>query len=512
MHDIDGPDAHFTNEEAVQITDLDPIDSPQRKRAAYIAGVLRAGLTTPWIRYGLSGLLILILLGALALQWQRPAPTKPNVARMAAPSFLSATSAQGLVFIQSTFYTLAAYQVTTGRLRWRTSLPNAATLDTDGQTLYCYFATATGTLLEALNTTTGKVLWHDALPPALPTEGLIFSRGPTGPALFYNKHALYVQSATSLIYAIQASTGQILWTHQADNSMTVPEETFWVLNDVIEYISPKSITHLLDATTGQEILSLPPGGYGYGSTLPTVDGQIVYTLPPPGSPSIHAFHIPDGKLLWSYSLTNHTWAQTEADGIVYLGAAEGDTLIALRGSDGHQLWSYHASDGQPVINTLSIENGTAYLVQQDGTVVAIRPGDGFVLWHTRIKTLGNQISQTSSLLLDNGNLVLFDQQTFTALPIYVLNASNGHLLWSSSRPIANFSAFAGTLYSLGNNGQLDAWRESDGQHLWSYSAPVGTNIFWQLAYNQPSLLFLLDYTSTLRALRTSDGKLLWHYP
>ena len=45
MHDIDGSDAEFADEGAVQITDLDPIDSPQRKRAARIAGVRSRKLT-----------------------------------------------------------------------------------------------------------------------------------------------------------------------------------------------------------------------------------------------------------------------------------------------------------------------------------------------------------------------------------------------------------------------------------------------------------------------------------
>jgi outer membrane protein assembly factor BamB len=204
------------------------------------------------------------------------------------------------------------------------------------------------------------------------------------------------------------------------------------------------------------------------------------------------------------------------DGMIYLSAAAGSTLIALRGSDGHQLWTYHSSDSQPTATTFFAENGISYLIQHDATVVGIRVSDGQVLWRTQIAALQNQILQTIGFFsLDQGNLVLSSQdpQNLSAMVVYILRASDGHLLWRSpdepitSRPIA----LNGILYAWQNNGQLDAWRESDGQYLWGYRAPIGSSIVGHLTQGPP-LLFLLDPIGTLSILRSSDGELLWRYP
>ncbi|EFH81086.1 PQQ-binding-like beta-propeller repeat protein [Ktedonobacter racemifer] len=110
----------------------------------------------------------------------------------------------------------------------------------------------------------------------------------------------------------------------------------------LRFFSANSALHFLNATTGQEFLSLPPGN---PVSLPSIDGQIIYLSPPLGAPSasIQAFHIPNGRLLWTYPLPKETSVQAEMEGMIYLSAAANSTLIALRGSDGHRLWTYHSS-------------------------------------------------------------------------------------------------------------------------------------------------------------------------
>src|SRR5579875_1976050 len=116
----------------------------------------------PRIRPGLFVLLLLILLGVLFLQWPRPAPTPASSgSKPPALSFLSATTLSGLIFLQSTDYTLTASQMTTGHVRWHRQLPAVSTIVAAGQTLYCLFRTDLGhTELEALAAPTGSLLWH----------------------------------------------------------------------------------------------------------------------------------------------------------------------------------------------------------------------------------------------------------------------------------------------------------------------------------------------------------------
>ena len=99
------------------------------------------------------------------------------------------------------------------------------------------------------------------------------------------------------------------------------------------------------------------------------------------------------------------------------------------------------------------------------------------------------------------------------MAVYILRASDGHLLWRSpDETITSIPmALNGTFYAWQNNGQLDAWGESDGQHLWGYSAPIGSSMVGHLPQGSP-LLFLFDPIGTFYILRASSGKLLWRYP
>jgi len=497
----------FRDDEEVQITDLDTPDSLRYKWAVRISNLTRKSLTTPWLYYALAGIMLLVLLGAF-FQWAASIPPAPG---SSTPYVLNATNAQGLIFIQNSNYTLAAYQATTERILWRTNLPTVATLKVARQTLYSYFFLAPAqTELEALDMKTGKVLWHDTLPATLTTTSNETSLAQSSPDFILSGNTVYIQDIDGLIYAIADSTGQIQWTHQADVNPAEQNVGFQVQNGMLAFLDLYFTVHILNASTGQEILHFP----ARYNVLPSIDGQMIYALPTPGESPIQVFHVPDGQLLWTYPLPADTSVVRESDGVVYLNAAAGATLLALRGNDGQRLWTYQTSDKQPAINVFFGTNDTIYLLQQDATVVSIRGSDGAVLWQTRMPELQNQVSALTTLLVDQGTIVLFNRfGSILAQPTttYALRASNGQILWRSAQIVAYPWSLAGTLYAMQSNGQLDAWREDDGQHLWSYKAQTDTSIVEHLLPIS-NLLFLLSDTGTLYILRTSDGKLLWRYP
>jgi outer membrane protein assembly factor BamB len=394
MNDIDGQNTNSSDDQEVQIIDLEAPDSPQQRRITQIIGLTRKSLKVPWIRYGLSGTLILILLGAVLLQWQWPTPTIPDVVKTLPPEFLSATTTPEMVFIQDTNHILTAYQATTGDVRWHTSLPNTASIDAEGQMLYCYFDTSlTKTEMEALDTNTGKVIWHDALPRSasalLPSSfanaqiTIPKTINPPGLPFLYNNNTLYIQNASNMIYMIQATTGYLNGTYQVsiDNYQVAPR----------------------------------------------IEGQMLYVLPPPIAATIQAFHLPDGQRLWTYQLPQGSWVQAETDGVIYLSTAKRKSLIALRGSDGHKLWSYDTNGGLGTI--FAFHDGIAYLLQQGGTLVSIRISDGLVLWRTRLIALQDSIADAMRILVDQGNVLLYDDTLpNTTTPVYVLRASDGNML------------------------------------------------------------------------------------
>jgi hypothetical protein len=64
--------------EPIQITDLDSEDFSQKSSTGKWFMVLSQTLATPRRRYSLAGLLLLILLGAIVLQFPRPTPIPPS--------------------------------------------------------------------------------------------------------------------------------------------------------------------------------------------------------------------------------------------------------------------------------------------------------------------------------------------------------------------------------------------------------------------------------------------------
>jgi outer membrane protein assembly factor BamB len=514
MNNFDQQDteAEIEDEERIQITNLDSEGSPQSRRAEQMLTIVLKSLAKPWLRYSLSGLLLLILLGALFLQLHQSAPATSIPISLppatSASPILNAAAANNRLYLQGNDDTVTAYQVTNGRVLWSKKLPGPADLQATDQSLYCYFVTAQHMgVLEALSASTGRVIWSDAEP--------VGNLGPL--SLQSSGDTLYVNGLANTLYAIQASDGYLLWTHSADNQAQVN-----VQHGVVEISLSDQTVHILNASNGREIIHLQASG---ANSFPQIDGQLLYVLPSPGDLSvgqtIQVFHLPDGKLLWTFPLPNGAGVITEQDSVVYLGSLDGSSLTALRGSDGHPFWTYKTHTNGANVNLLIEKDGRVYLLLQDDTLVSIRASDGQGIWSTQIKAFSSLGIQVSPLepFFDQGVILLSNQSPLngpgaSSNLVYALRASDGMILWHTLVPTGEASSLSGTFYVMQESGQLDAWRESDGKHLWRYQAPpASTSLLGSsLLGNTPAMLVLVNKQGRIEALRSSDGKLLWHYP
>lgn len=508
MHEIDRQHTEFTDTEDIRITDLDTPGSSQSKRVAQMINLTGRSR----VRSGLCGLLVLILLG-IFLRW--PISTTPGAASDPTSHILTVTNTQKLVFTQDSNHVLTAYQATIGRVLWHFNLPTVATWEVLDQNLYSYFVTAPGTTeLVALNVNTGNLIWHDTLPASFTNGREQAAHSQTPPPFFSGDNALYIRSSSGVIYALNASTGQTMWTHQAGRPPAL-HTNILVQNGVLAFLASNSTLHVLNARTGQDIID----SSAHYSSLPMIDGEVLYAFSATNPFSIQAFHIPDGRQLWTYPLPDDHSVLSAMDGVLLLShtLTSRTTLLALRDSDGQQLWTYQTSDGQPVLSTSFAVNGIGYLLQHDATLVGLRISDGSIRWRTHIPDLQRfsaQANQFTLLSLNPETMLLFSffkpNLTSQPRPIYALRTDDGRIIWHNAQPLASLWTLAGTLYTT-QNGQLDAWRESDGQYLWSYSTSGDAWIVGDSSANS-QLLFLLDSKGTLYTLRTSDGKLLWSYP
>ena len=517
MNDAEQQNSDFEEDEYVQITDLDPARSRPKGPVENVILILHKGMATPWIRYTLLSLLLVILLGTIFLQTYRPAPaTSPVATKVGGTSSMSSLGVQfgdDQVYMQASDGTLTAYQDENGRTLWHAKLPEQASLQTFGQALYAYYATTQGKgMVEALNGKDGHVIWQQ----------IIFAPG-TNVALQQTGDALYAADSSDTIYAFQASNGHLRWTYRdGPYQVALPiGNLLQMQGGIAEVLKDDHSLDLLSANDGQKIAQVPPDDSGNSKQI-VVDGQLIYAMGNSETvslkQSVQVFRISDGKRLgsWTSRLTNPAEIILEQDnrvieqvgGIIGM-SGNAPALTALRGSDGHILWTYRASDNRAIITTYLEEDGTIYLVLQDSTLVHLRANDGQPLWSTPIK-INSQQFNNSYPFLDHGIVFLLgaSDTTSQAAPVYALRASDGKILWHASL-LGNPSFQSGILYMMQTDGRLDAWRESDGGHLWSYQASEEMSTF-ENPPGKNNLVFLTDLLGNLEVLRANDGKLLWH--
>lgn len=540
MKDAEQPKSEFEEDEQIQITDLDPEGSSLRRRARLVRALLSKSVAMAWVRYSLVSLLLLVLLSTIFIEAHpftqtgaSPTPVPPTPT--AQPASFGIAFADNRVYIQSANGTVSAYQENSGHVLWRVKLPAQTFFNADDQLLYCYFVTPQHQgSLEALDARDGRVAWRRAMPALSP-----YGRNGFPLALRMDNDALYVLLPDSL-YALRRSNGQTLWMNSYAPPISPSAEGVVVQNGIVELQAPGGIVHILDGDTGKELFHIQTGG---GDFLPqiTIDGQQLYVLPAPGSPpgdtDIQVYHFPNGKHLWSASFPDENGRVIEQMSMIYL--INQTTLTVLRGSDGQKLWTYKVqASGASLEELLGTdffgpveEHGLLYLHMHDENgeiLAAIRASDGQSVWSTRITAFGQQPNEPNlfepAASFANGMIFL------TSFPggdpagpgsgqpmlIYALDASTGHVLWHISEAPGRLTIRGNKFYLEQDNGQVDAYRASDHQHLWSYQTPPAKRFsianYWP-ATSDVLVLFDVqtDYESFI-VLNNANGKLLWHYP
>jgi glucose dehydrogenase len=262
--------------------------------------------------------------------------------------------------------------------------------------------------VDALNASTGAGLWGTCLKQE-PFGGCLGyalgSQVDSSPAVANG--VVYVGSDDGDLYALNASTGAILWSY----------------------------------TTGGPVTSSP-----------AVVNGVVYV----GSSdrNVYALNASTGAKLWSYTTAAIVRSSPAvANGVVYVGSDDFN-VYALNASTGAKLWSY--TTGNTVGSSPAVANGVVYTGSNDNNVYALNASTGAKLWSF---ATGNVVY--SSPAVANGVVYIGG---------YALNASTGALLWISSTGFATSPAVAnGVVYVCTGDGSIHALNANTGAVLWSYT-------------------------------------------
>ena len=197
----------------------------------------------------------------------------------------------------------------------------------------------------AVNASTGAQLW---------AYSWGFGSGSTAPVA--NGVVYSGSDLNDAFYAIDAGT--VLWTFQAGQDREYAFTTDPAVAGGLVYASAHGILYALDASTGALVWDYPSAG-----PTAVTDGVVYASTYGAG---LYALNASTGALLWNSSISSGDHVAVAA-GVVYVGSWNND-LYAVNASTGAVLWSY--ATGGSVETRPAIANGVVYVGSDDGKVYA----------------------------------------------------------------------------------------------------------------------------------------------
>jgi len=322
---------------------------------------------------------------------------------------------------------------------------------------------------------------------------------------------VYVGTSKNRIYALRLSNGAVLWRFQIEGAVSTQP---LVANGVV-YVSSLAgqdgPAHIYALRTGDGSLlwHYSSNSFSYLS-LSTTDRNIAYVSSDEG---ISAFKA--GRLLWRAATGSFASGPPQVvNGVVYastfLENGPGD-VYALRATDGTVLW-HNTTDGFPAIPLVA--DGVAYIPSEGGVLTARRASDGHQLWKQTIDADHIQSVQIVNGVIYTAAIKMSPQASLAPTTGSLLAMMAKALLWNT-RQIA--PAKATIPLKLGTS-SIYAIRASDGKPVWHYSMGNGKNswVNW-FAVEQGAVYASTtpmdgDETSQgdVYALQSRNGSVLWH--
>jgi outer membrane protein assembly factor BamB len=288
--------------------------------------------------------------------------------------------------------------------------------------------------IEMLHDQDGAVVWRIQVAGAGPlhasmSNGTIYVTSFTSmlpsPGYYY---------ASTLIYALNASTGAVNWHSEIGRTnyvAAVANGAVYLIDTGTDVVCDPNVLHVLSTTDGRErwqasgtLLQLIgiEQGRAYITDVPERCSAFTYD-----HIALHALNTDDGSSVWQVALQSAYYGGPLADGLIFL-PGDGDAVAAYNASNGYRRWYIHGVNGLLWV----LDHGLYSSVAGQG-IVALNPATGAARWRY----------QTSD-------------------PVFLSAAIQGMLYGVSSRQITNASW----------SQSIVALRTSDGKLLWRF--PMGT--------------------------------------
>jgi outer membrane protein assembly factor BamB len=289
-----------------------------------------------------------------------------------------------------------------------------------------YYGSDDGSLY-ALNASDGARLW------SLPCVGVVSTPAVANGVLYF------VSLETDSLDAVNARTGATLWSYGPLGGFLNESRDFapTIVDGAVHLNSAVGDVYAVNASSGALLWR---SSIGVSGLSPAVANGIVYVGNGAG---LFALDAKTGVLLWnSFDVASIFNSPAVANGLVYVGffiqGSTGFGVAAFDAKTGVQRWIYAAESnldnvGQIVGSSPAVADGMVYIGSEAGTVYALDANTGTLKW-----TYQTGGTVNTSPAVANGVVYLTDGKKDIAL-----NAATGRLLWSY--PITNATLPPGTI-------------------------------------------------------------------
>src|SRR6266542_3347905 len=262
-------------------------------------------------------------------------------------------------------------------VKWRTNIGGgcfASASVVDGKLYTADTGSANGKL-HALDAATGQELW------TFPSDALPGDHAWTSPPVANGVVYFGVNRPIPVVYAVNATTGQEIWHHTGPVANIVSSPA--LESDRIYVAFTDGTIRALDATNGQVSWRVTHPGGAYSS--PAVAGGRLYI-------AIHnsgllALDANTGSELWLAPMPGPQWSSPAVEnGRVFVGSRDDHKLYAFDAVTGNTLWTATTSDW--VQSSPAVANGVVYVASGidasathfQGKLYAVYAANGQVLF------------------------------------------------------------------------------------------------------------------------------------
>ena len=333
--------------------------------------------------------------------------------------------------------------------------------------------------------------------------------------------ALRVVSTSILVVALAACSGtskpkpaelganpSLFGVRQAW-SLRVPSVAFPlqtnVSGDTVTVASADGVVVAIDARSGQEMwranagapLTAGVGSDGAVAAVVTRDNELV---------ALEA-----GKVLWKQRLSAQAYTAPLVAGRRVFVQTGDRTITAWDGQTGRRLWSQARTAENLVLKRpgVMLAVGDTLVAGVGGRLVGMNPANGTSRWESPIAAPRG--TNDVERLVDLTGPVSRDGETICARAYYAnvgcVDASRGVLLWTKAASGAvGVSGDDRMVYGTESNGNVTAWRRTDGERAWSTEIFRNRTLTAPLAVGRS--LVIGDDTGLVLLVSREDGKML----